>query len=76
MSLTISNIPEQVFRFALEYEGWSRIAEADTYRESYHLTYERYRYTNGGLEKAIAEYLTCTGMFVDCDDYDVSIEFN
>jgi hypothetical protein len=54
--MDLRNIPNEIFEAALEYEGiesWGLERAAEAYK---HETFKR-GYTDGGLEKALSDYL-------------------
>lgn len=66
--LRISNIPPEIFAAALRYEGLPRPSCLQECPEFYESETAKRAWTQGGLEKAIFEYLTLTGPFFNEDD--------
>ena len=73
--LTISKIPKEVYYTACEYENIPiKIEQLERSKEIYYAEVEKRRYTDGGLEKAIYDYMTLQRNFSENDGifYDVN----
>lgn len=67
--LIISNIPQEIYAVACDYEGIDRAEDGD-HETAYNLAIDRRAFTDGGLEKAIGEYLLHTGPFADDAEFE------
>jgi hypothetical protein len=61
--MKITNIPNEVYLAAIDYEGYDRPKNLDEARLYYKSETYRSGFTNLGLEKAICDYLLRTGLF-------------
>ena len=61
--MRISEIPQEVYAVALDYEGITRPENMKDCEFWYVCETRRRMFTDGGLEKAICEYLTSSGAF-------------
>jgi len=62
--MKITNIPNEVFLIAIDYEGFERPDNDDDAGRDYRIDVGMQTWTAGGLERAISEYIQRTGPFV------------
>ena len=65
--MKITNVPHEVWLVALDYEDSPRPQDNTEPSMTYQNTMDSRGHTNGGLEKAIHEYMTLSGPFDETD---------
>ena len=68
--MRISEIPQEVFAAALDYEGLERPEDIKDCEFWWVCETHRRMYTDGGLEKAISDYLLMTGLFAEGAEFE------
>ena len=67
--MKITDIPPKVYMQAIENEGFTPPEDLRLAGDWYRIDAEKQGFTTGGLEKAIADYLTRSGSFNQDDDW-------
>ncbi len=63
--MKITNIPKEVYLVAIDYEGFERPDDEEKAESAYYIDIGIRKWTDGGLERAISEYLQRTGPFAE-----------
>ena len=69
-SLFISNIPNEIYMVAIQYEGYTLPDDIQDAKRYYEIDSDRAGFTNGGLEQAISDYLLRNNHFADGGEYE------
>jgi len=63
--MKILDIPKEVYLIAIDYEGFERPDNEEDAERDYQIDVGLRGWTDGGLERAISEYLQRTGPFAE-----------
>lgn len=63
--LTLSNVPNEIYLVALDYEQIDRPEDAAEAADTHHNITTTRAWTSGGFERAVHEYMTLAGPFAE-----------